>query len=218
MLKDGSPDAKKRQVLIIRGGESFATRADYLEYIKTVPLDPYATHKNWRDWISWALTETHDVLVPLMPCKQNAEYEAWKIWFERHFQFIYDEHPVLIGHSLGATFLLKWLSENTFPKKISQLHLVAPWISDKFPPRLESPATFASDLGKFPVIADACDEVHLWHSKDDPVCPYVHTEIIKEHLPTAIVHTFEDRNHFFQPAFPELLQCIQDESAAKHPV
>ena len=104
----------QKQIIFIRGGESFEKEEDFYKYISKIELDPYENKKNWRDWIIWALSETHDVLVPTMPAKQNSDYTAWKIWFERHFDFIYDKNPILIGHSLGATFLLKYLSENNF--------------------------------------------------------------------------------------------------------
>ena len=199
----------KRQILIIRGGESFATREDYLEYLRTVPLDPYRAGRNWRDWIAWALSDTHDVLVPLMPNKQNADYESWKLWFERHLQFITDEQPIVIGHSLGGAFMCKWLSENQFPRKIAQLHLVAPVVSDEPPLLLERMATFAFDHAALPNLLNSCNEVHVWHSSDDTVVPYRNAELIKEHLPEAVLYTFPDRGHFMQPAFPELLSYIQ---------
>ncbi len=198
----------KKQIIIIRGGESFDSREKYLEYLKKVKLDPYEHKKNWRDWIIWALSETHDVLVPLMPCKQCAEYEPWKIWFERHFDFIVDPEVIVIGHSLGGSFLLKWLSENKFPKKISQLHLIAPWVSDDIPLELERIATFKPDLSKSSNIKNQCSKIHLWHSEDDKVVPYKNTELIKQALPDTILHTFKDRGHFIQPAFMELLQVI----------
>jgi len=120
----------KKQILFIRGGESFDNQEDFYKYISTVSLDPYNKTKEWRDWIIWALEDSYDLICPLMPNKQNADYVAWKIWFERHFQFINNEKPILIGHSLGGGFLLKYLSENNFPKKISQLHLVAPYVEN----------------------------------------------------------------------------------------
>lgn len=199
----------KKQILIIRGGESFEKYEDFLQYIKTIQIDPYEKKKNWRDWIIWALSETHDVLVPLMPCKQNAEYEPWKIWFERHLEFITEPEPIIIGHSLGASFLLKWLSENKFPKKISQLHLIAPWVSDDVPLNLERIKTFKADQAKFGNIPGQCLKVHLWHSEDDTVVPYNNAQIIKTVMPEVILHSFKDRGHFIQPAFMELLQVIE---------
>lgn len=199
----------KKQVLIIRGGESFDRREDYLEYIKTIPIDLHDKKKNWRDWIIWALSETHDVIVPLMPCKQNAEYEPWKIWFERHFDFLTEPEVSIIGHSLGASFILKWLSENKFPKNISQLHLIAPWVSDDVPLNLERIGTFKADRSKLKDIQDQCTEIHLWHSEDDPVVPYNNAKLTKELIPKVILHSFKDRGHFIGPAFVELLQAIE---------
>jgi predicted alpha/beta hydrolase family esterase len=145
-----------------------------------------------------------------MPCKDNANYTAWKIWFERHFDFIHDQTPTVIGHSLGCTFLLKYLSENKFPKQIKQLHLVAPWVNNdiKVLP-LERVASFAFDINKINVLEKMAEEIHIWHSEDDDVVPFSDSEMINKKLPKATLHRFTDRKHFIQPAFLELLQSIQ---------
>jgi hypothetical protein len=64
------------------------------------------------------------MFIPEMPNSKNASYKARKIWFEKLFPYLNDEGIILIGLSLGTIFLLKYLTENTFPKTISQLHLV----------------------------------------------------------------------------------------------
>jgi predicted alpha/beta hydrolase family esterase len=197
----------KKQIIFIRGGETFDNDEDFYEYLRTVKCNPYHTIKEWRDWIIWALEETYDLICPLMPNKQSADYNAWKIWFERHFEFITDDKPVLIGHSLGGGFLLKYLSENDFPKKVSQLHLVAPYLENEGL-YLERLNTFLFDLKKINKISDMCDEIHLWHSKDDNVVPFHNGELVKENIPSVEFHIFEDRGHFRQPAFPELLEVI----------
>ena len=197
----------KKQILFIRGGESFDNQEDFYKYISTVSLDPYNKTKEWRDWIIWALEDSYDLICPLMPNKQNADYVAWKIWFERHFQFINNEKPILIGHSLGGGFLLKYLSENNFPKKISQLHLVAPYVENNGI-YLEKLNTFEFDVKKINVIKDICEETHLWHSKDDNAVPFSHSELIKENISSVEFHVFKDRGHFRQPAFPEILEVI----------
>lgn len=197
----------KKQIIFIRGGETFENKKDFYKYLKTVELDPYEQKKRWRDWIVWALSEKYDVITPLMPAKQNADYGSWKIWFERHFIFIKDKQPILIGHSLGATFLLKYLSENKFPKKISQLHLVAPVVfNDGI--GLEKLSTFNFNVKKVDKILKICKEIHLWHSEDDPVCLFENSEIIKKEIPEVNFHVFKDRGHFGQPSFPEILEII----------
>ena len=60
-----------------------------------------------------------------MPLKEDAKYEDWKIYFERYIPFLRND-CILVGSSLGAMFLAKYLSENKFPKKILATFLVCP--------------------------------------------------------------------------------------------
>ena len=48
--------------------------------------------------------------------RTNARYEEWKIWFERMIPFLND-NVILVGHSLGGIFFVKYLSENLLPIK-----------------------------------------------------------------------------------------------------
>jgi predicted alpha/beta hydrolase family esterase len=41
------------------------------------------------------------------------------------------EKLIFIGHSLGATFLVKYLSENNMSRHIDALHLVSPVFDDE---------------------------------------------------------------------------------------
>jgi predicted alpha/beta hydrolase family esterase len=66
-----------------------------------------------------------------MPCRENASYPAWKIWFEKIFPYLNEENIIIVAHSLGGIFISKYLSENAFPKHLAQLHLVAPVLDDE---------------------------------------------------------------------------------------
>lgn len=64
---------------------------------------------------------------PLMPEPWEPSYEKFKEEFEK--QEI-NENTILIGHSCGTTFLLRWLGESK--QKIAKLILVGPWaVADK---------------------------------------------------------------------------------------
>lgn len=198
----------KKQIIFIRGGETFANKEDFYTFLRNSEI--YNTNKkeiHWRDELIESLSETHEPLVPTMPVRENSDYKAWKIWFERHLDFIYDESPILVGTSLGATFLLKYLSENGFNKKIFQLHLVAPCVNDE-EQELEKLFTFEFDVTKINTISDICNDIHLWHSKDDTCVPFSNSEIVKENLPSADFHIFEDKGHFQLESFPEILEVI----------
>lgn len=140
-----------------------------------------------------------------MPNSKNARYLEWKIWFEKLFPLLSDQ-VILIGHSLGGIFLAKYLCENTFPKTIKQLHLVAaPYDTEIIK---ESLADFALDItvGK---LSNISEYIYLYQSRDDQAVAYEDVLKYKRDIPTAELVIFEDRGHFTQEDFPELLKNIE---------
>ncbi|EKE20592.1 MAG: hypothetical protein ACD_7C00516G0001 [uncultured bacterium] len=110
---------------------------------------------------------------------------------------------ILIGHSQGGIFLAKYLSENNYPKKIGAIMLVAPVYNN------------TPEVGSFKIekslnnISTQCEEIHIFHSKDDFVVPFSEMEEYKKELPNAKFHIFEDRGHFLQETFPEIIEEIK---------
>ena len=98
---------------------------ELLKVMQTWEVNPFEEKKRRRLVLQERLPE-FVVIKPEMPNKDMARYSTWKLWFEKYFQFLDDEELILIGHSLGAMFLVKYFAENQFPKKVAQLHLVAP--------------------------------------------------------------------------------------------
>ena len=194
-------ETNKTQIVFIHGGDSFATKDEFYNTIRSWTYDPYKPErKRWRDWLALELATTHELIAPAMPCKQNADYIAWSIWFEKVIPYLRDG-VVLIGHSLGAGFLLRYLTENTLPVAVAQLHLVAPCI-DQVP-------EFGIDFAHWSGFTTVPVETHLWHSTDDTIVPIAQSEQFKEKYPEAELHTFTDRFHFLTEIFPELLVELQ---------
>ncbi|MFA6422339.1 MAG: hypothetical protein WCV92_03005 [Candidatus Buchananbacteria bacterium] len=202
----------KRQIIFLRGGDIFNSQEDYYDFIKNRPYNPHNKFKSWRDWVEWAFSDQFDMLTPKMPCKENGDYVAWKIWFEKLFPYLFDEEPIIIAQSAGGSFILKYLSENIFPKNISQLHLVSPMTSSK-DMKGEGLGNFVFPFDKLKNLDKQARVIHVYHSEDDPSVPFSHSLEILHYLPKAIFHKFTNRGHFNQPAFPELLQIINDELA-----
>jgi len=200
----------KKQIIFIRGGECFANKEDFYTFLRTTKIYQYENenNKHWRDEVIEKISDTYDSLVPDMPVRENSDYEAWKIWFERHLEYVYDENPIFVGTSLGGTFFLKYLSENNFSKKLLQLHLIAPCVTDEGQ-ELEKLGSFEFDITKINKISSICKNIHLWHSKDDTNVPFLNGEIVKIHLPEACFHVFEDKGHFQVESFPEILEVIK---------
>lgn len=194
-----------QQVIVIGGGDSFNTYEEYIASLKNdeVTIDKFKPRKDWKTNLPQTLGEDYDILVPRMPNSNNARYIEWKIWFERMFAFLNNE-VILVGHSLGAMFLIKYLSENTFPKQIKKLFLVS------------SPyGKNAADLAEFQLpesfelVAKQAKNIFIFHSKDDMVVPFSEFEEVKKRLPQTSAHVFEDRGHFNQEEFPELVELIK---------
>jgi uncharacterized protein len=57
----------------------------------------------------------------LYPCDWNPIYTEWKKEFEKS---IINEDTILVGHSAGCGFLIRWLGESK--KKVNKVILVAP--------------------------------------------------------------------------------------------
>ena len=134
------------------------------------------------------------------------ENSIWKT-----FDYLYWDQ-IIIAHSQWTIFILKYLTESRFPKKIKQLHLVSALIDDKgLPPEESYLWDFAFDIQKIPEIEKICDKIFLYHSKDDLCVPFSQRERLHEFLPNAKFEVFEDRGHMNMEEFHELIQNVKSD-------
>lgn len=200
----------KKQVIIIHGGNTFKTYRDYFSFLKKqeVDFEKFKNTKNdWKDNLQERLGEKFEIIFPAMPNKQNTKYCEWKIWFEKGIPY-FNKEVVLIGHSMGGIFLAKYLSENNFPKKIKAVFLVAAPFDVKDRDKSKSLADFIlpKSLNKFEKQAN---KIFIYHSKDDHTVPFVDLKKYKKAVPGAKAMIFEDRGHFNQEEFPEIVRDIK---------
>lgn len=195
----------KQQVVLINGGEAWETNEEYLNFLRArEPADPNAEPvKKWKNTFAEKLGDGFQLITPQMPCAWNAKYEEWKIWFEKYIPYINDG-VVLIGNSLGGIFITKYLSENIFPRKIKQLHLLAAPFGDRSCIKRSS-FTLGGSLEK---IEQQVADIHLYHSKDDDVVDFGDFEEYAKALPSVKKHVFENSGHFQVEEFPELVNEI----------
>jgi predicted alpha/beta hydrolase family esterase len=194
-----------KQVFYIHGGNSFLQHEDFLNHLRTRDIRdlPGTERTKWTKTLREDLGPEYEVFMPQMPCAETARYEEWKIWFERHFKYV-REGILLVGCSLGAMFLIRYLSEvKKLPFSISGLILMAGAVTK------ESEHEFVVPLAETRNILRHTNRVIIMHSTDDFVVPYEHAEKLKAALPEAELVTFTDRNHFLQPEFPEMIDLIK---------
>lgn len=198
----------KQQILVVHGGTTFNTYNEYLSFLRKseISLEDFHSHSDWKDNLQNMLGLNYDVFQPTFPCKKNAKYEEWKIWFEKIVPLL-DDNPIFIGHSLGGIFLAKYLSENIIPLKIKAVILVAAPFDDIGTDR---------SLGSFKVneslnnLVDQVKNIYLIQSKDDPSVSFENVEKYMKTLPDAKTLIFENRGHFRQERFPEIVELIKN--------
>ncbi len=195
-----------KQIIVIPGGDSFNTYDEYISSLENweVTIDKFRPRKDWKTTLQQKLGEDYDVLMPQMPNKTNCRYNEWKIWFERMFPFLNSE-VILLGHSLGGMFLTKYLTENDFPKQINGLFLIAP------------PHNKTAEIGDFILpksfdrLSEQVKNIFFYYSKDDVIVPFSELAEFQKQLPEAEAFTFEDRGHFNQEEFPELVELLKQQ-------
>ena len=101
------------------------------------PTAPSQSNKHWLPWIQRELC-LKDILAqtPEIPEPYRPDYTKWKKVFE---QFPVDKETMLVGHSCGGGFLLRWLSENKI--EVGKVALVAPGVDPN--------GTLETDIFKF---------------------------------------------------------------------
>lgn len=189
----------KKQVVVIHGGDTFDTQDEYINFLKEFKIDSldYFRKRGWKKDLQSKLGDEYDVILPEMPNKFNAKYEEWKIWFDK-LPPLLDDNIILVGHSMGGVFLAKYLAEDRLEKSIRGTFLIAaPFEGDFHLPQ---------DIR---LLAEQGGKIFLYHSKDDTQVPFNELTKYQKALPNATARIFDNRGHFNQEEFPELVEDIK---------
>jgi predicted alpha/beta hydrolase family esterase len=198
----------KQQILVINGGTTFNNKAEYIEYLENLEINKqYLVSKiDWKGSLSTSLGASFEVLSSKMPNSANAQYLEWKLYFERVTNVL-DDNLIIIGHSLGGIFITKYLSENIFPKKIKALILLAAPYEEEVGG--ESLGSFNHVAG-FKKLLEQVNKIYILHSKDDLVVPYLDAKKYQDKLIRSKLITFDDKGHFNQEEFNEIIDLIRE--------
>ncbi len=136
-----------------------------------------------------SLGKDYTVHYPLMPDESSPDFGRKK-QIAKEISLIKGE-IFLVGHSLGASMLLNYLSENEVKKNIRGVFLISTpfwsgdedWIQD-----LKLPKDFP---GKLPINVP----IFLYHCRDDEVVPFDHLLLYAQALPQASVREIARGGH-----------------------
>lgn len=195
-----------KQLVLIHGGHARNSHEDYLRMLieRVATIEDFKRKRGWKDALADELEPEWEVFAPSMPCKWNAKYAEWKLWFEKLIPFLTDD-VILVGHSLGGIFLAKFLSEEQFPKRIRATVLVAA----PYNTLTEHPRADFNITEPFDELVRQGGDIYLYHSPDDMIVPFSAFQRYRRELPTAHAVVLEERGHFLQEEFPELIEELK---------
>lgn len=166
---------------------------------------------NWFSWLKNELIKKGwDADAPAFPTPEGQSLDSW---FKTLKQIKdYQNTDVLIGHSLGPTFILKVLEQELIkPKQVFLVSSVVKKIDIEEYDTLNN--SFIKDGFDWDKIKQSCPSIKIIHGDNDPYVPLEHAKYISENLgaPLDIIKNgghLNSENGYTE--FPYLLDQIND--------
>lgn len=140
------------------------------------------------------LGPSFEVRYPQMENEVDATYDIWARQIESELAKI-NGSVFLVGHSIGGSVLIKFLTEKKLARPVAGIFLVAApywgtdggWTYDGYE-TLQLPKQEDIRLSK-----DV--PLFLYHSNNDETVPFNHVQLFAKRFPQAIVRKIEGRGH-----------------------
>jgi len=172
------------------------------EYYDPRPQISSASNSHWLPWLQRQLmlrdikADTPEMMFPFKP-----DYELWKREAER---FEIGPETMLVGHSCGGGFWVRYLSEHP-DRRVGKVVLVAPWLD---PNNIRKTSFFDFEID--PNLVQRTQGVTIFNSIDDHQGILWSVEILRQTIAGIKYVEFETYGHFCiddmgTPEFPELL-------------
>jgi predicted alpha/beta hydrolase family esterase len=174
------------------------------------PSRPTNSNDYWFPWLSKQLMMKDIFTVSLeIPNPWQPRYDVWKKELER-FELMPD--TLLVGHSCGGGFLVRYLSENQ-GLHVGRVILVAPWVNPNNKPHSDTADFFMFDMDK--KIASRTKGLSVFYSTDDSSDVLKTVDLIRQNIEGIRFREFSDKGHFMigdlgSVEFPELVEeCLR---------
>ena len=166
---------------------------------------PSASNSHWIPWLQkQLLIKDIQAYTPEMFKCYSPDYNLWKTEFEKNE---ISSETILVGHSNGAGFILRWLSENK-NVHVNKVILVAPWLD---PNNKKKNSFFDFEIDSN--LVSRTNKFLIFNSTNDGKEMHESLEILKNKIKNIKIRNFENYGHFCYSnlgtdAFPELLEEI----------
>lgn len=170
--------------------------------------DPNRASNSEDFWFSWLkrqliLNDIYTISIePPMPFRPR--YDEWVKEFERC-----DVTPdtLLVGHSCGGGFLVRYLSEHK-DLRVGKVILVAPWMNPDNDPISDTADFFDFEID--PDFPQRTEGVTVFASIDDFPSVVETVDMLRHKVSGLVINEYSDRGHFKDSPFPELLGEINN--------
>ncbi len=129
------------------------------------------SEENWFPWLKNKLESNnqYQVYIPNFPTPENQNLESWLNVLKSDF-FKFDSNTILVGHSLGASFILSFLEKRNLPIKATFLvsGFIGPIGNEKFD---DLNKDFTEKEFNWEKIKNNAGKIFLYHSDNDPYVP-----------------------------------------------
>ncbi len=164
----------------------------------------YEADKELVSSLQSALGDEYDIKYPEIQSDEAAPDFGWTTQISENITKA-DNNIILIGHSLGASMILKYLSENAVNKKIDGIFLLATpfWDgSEDWQTGLKLQENFADMLpNEVPIF--------FYHSQDDEEISISHLRQYKQYLSRATFRELKSGGHQLKNSLSIIANDIQ---------
>lgn len=185
---------KKPVILFIQGGGEGA----------------YDIDKKLALFLEDNLKEKFDIVYPRMPNENDPHYKNYKLIIKEELKKI-DTVVIPVGHSLGACFLLKYLSEHKTDNNIAGLFLIATpfwgpggWEYEGFSLQNDFPSKLPAEVPIF-----------FYHGTDDEIAPFSHLALYAKKIPRAKIRVIQGRGHQLNNDLSDVVEDIKSLAVSK---
>ncbi|MBI4062535.1 alpha/beta hydrolase [Candidatus Gottesmanbacteria bacterium] len=188
-----------KNAIILHGGPS---KKEYYD-----PEAPSMSNAHWIPWLQGQLLKAD--IATAAPEVPHSFDRNWKVWNREVERFEIGPDTILIGHSTGAGFFVKYLSIHK-DLKVNKVILVAPWLD----PDHEHTKNFFDDFEIDPNFVSRTAGVTIFNSDNDQTSVLKTVRILRDKIKNIGYKEFHNYGYFtFEDMktakFPELLETIQ---------
>jgi predicted alpha/beta hydrolase family esterase len=187
-----------KNAIILHGGPS---KDEYYN-----PETPSESNDNWLPWIQAQLLKQD--IAAATPEVPRAFDRHWPTWMKEVERFDIGPETILVGHSTGARFFVKYLSIHP-DVNVDKVVLVAPWLD----PDREHTKNFFDDFEIDPDLVSRTNGITIFNSDNDQASVQKTVSILRNTVKDIMYREFHNYGHFLSKdmgtlQFPELLEEI----------